>query len=263
MEAALEALHIAEPTVSVAVEVHRHPFSFDVEAPDDGVLGEWAQVLKESARHEDGTHTRLNHQAAAASLKFRYEVAFGYHPVDSQRLLLWAARQGKQEALAEELSTRHFEHAESVHERATLVAAARAVGLDANATEQMLRGDELRDEVWSSYQKLSDMGVTAIPLFVLTQKLRVHPSALPPPTGGESMPTEAAEVVKPYVFSGSGPSRLPFRCVLCNCLKHRNSKLERPACAGNQKTFAKIFDTIVADRRAADRTFTDSAQSAL
>jgi 2-hydroxychromene-2-carboxylate isomerase len=67
--------------------------------------------------------------------------------VDSQRLLLWATKQGKAEELMSELNVRHFERRESVNVRANLLAAAAAAGLDPEATAAFLDTDELKEEV--------------------------------------------------------------------------------------------------------------------
>jgi predicted DsbA family dithiol-disulfide isomerase len=67
--------------------------------------------------------------------------------VDSQRLLLWATKQGKAEELMSEFNVRHFERRESVNVRANLLAAAAAAGLDPEATAAFLDTDELKEEV--------------------------------------------------------------------------------------------------------------------
>lgn len=67
--------------------------------------------------------------------------------VDSQRLLLWATKQGKAEELMSEFNVRHFERRESVNVRANLLAAAAAAGLDPEATAAFLDTDDLKEEV--------------------------------------------------------------------------------------------------------------------
>jgi hypothetical protein len=127
-----------------------------------------------------------------------------------------------------------------VHSRAGLLAAVDRVGLDAAAAAAWLDGGALEGEVWESYHKtqairprrgghsattlyipfvilrtkhnvwstvrmtsacprLQEMGLTAIPFFVFTQRLRVL--GAPAEAGGAR---REAELVKPYVFSGSG-----------------------------------------------------------
>ena len=87
----------------------------------------------------------------AAGIDFRFDVRTHWQPVDSQRMLLWAARAGRAEQFMSALNARHFEAAESASERPTLLAAAAEAGLDAAAAETFLATDELVDDVWRSY----------------------------------------------------------------------------------------------------------------
>ena len=51
----------------------------------------------------------MQHLAGQAGIKFDYDVPAQWQPVDSQRLLLWAGRHGKQEEYMTALNKRHFE----------------------------------------------------------------------------------------------------------------------------------------------------------
>eukprot|EP00747_Dinoflagellata_sp_TGD_P102771 gnl/TRDRNA2_/TRDRNA2_168766_c0_seq1.p1 gnl/TRDRNA2_/TRDRNA2_168766_c0~~gnl/TRDRNA2_/TRDRNA2_168766_c0_seq1.p1 ORF type:complete len:199 (-),score=37.53 gnl/TRDRNA2_/TRDRNA2_168766_c0_seq1:43-639(-) len=103
-------------------------------------------------------------------VKFAWEgLEMLWHPVESQRLLLWAAVQGKQEVLAEEISKRHFERVHSCADRSNLLAAVAACGLDAKTAESYLKSDQNEQEVWRSYgDMIHRFGITAIPLFAFT-----------------------------------------------------------------------------------------------
>lgn len=135
--------------MTLAVDVTRHPFSFDPDAKS-GVFGSWQDMLHGTPWEDnvEGHHSRLDKQGAAAGIKFQYDVAFDFHPVDSQRLVLWAAGFGKQEDLVEALSGNHFTQRASVNEQANLLRAVKAVGLEPLAAAKMLDSDELREEVW-------------------------------------------------------------------------------------------------------------------
>jgi len=116
----------------------------------------------------DGFERQLDQLGAAAGIKFDYGVYLNKQPIDSQRMLLWAARYGKQEPFMAALSSRHFQQGsegESASKRATLLAAAQEAGLDVTAAEAFLDSDELYDEVWESYGEMPRRGITGIPLF--------------------------------------------------------------------------------------------------
>ena len=101
----------------------------------------------------------------AAGVKFDFNVFIDRQPIDSQRLLLWAARFGKGEAFMSALSNRHFQQRESASKRSTLLAAAEEVGLEVSKVEDFLDSSELRDEVWRSYGEMTRKLITGIPLF--------------------------------------------------------------------------------------------------
>lgn len=135
--------------MTLAVDVTRHPFSFDPDAKS-GVFGSWQDMLHGTPWEDNvqGHHSRLDKQGAAAGIKFQYDVAFDFHPIDSQRLVLWAARFGKQEELVEAMSANHFTRQASVNEQAALLKAVHDVGLDPAAAAEMLDSEELTEEVW-------------------------------------------------------------------------------------------------------------------
>ena len=85
----------------------------------------------------------------AADIEFDLEVVAQYQPIESQRLLLWAGRFGKQEEFMSALNRRHFEKRESASLRPTLLSAAFEVGMDVEAATAFLDTDELAAEVVS------------------------------------------------------------------------------------------------------------------
>ncbi len=106
-------------------------------------------------------------QAAEAGITFRFDQKTNWHPLDSQRVLLWAARFGKAEEYIDRLNHRHFELGESASDRATVLAACSDVGLDAVAVEQFLNTKELEDVVWKSYgDTIRKHNIQSIPFFV-------------------------------------------------------------------------------------------------
>ena len=104
----------------------------------------------------------------SAGVKFDFNAYIDRQPIESQRLLLWSGRFGKQEAFMSALSNRHFQHGsqgESASKRATLLAAAEEVGLDVAAATAFLDSNELHAEVWRSYGEMPARGINAIPMF--------------------------------------------------------------------------------------------------
>ena len=136
----------------------------------------------------------LQRLGGAAGIRFRFDVRTNWQPVDSQRLLLWAGRHGKQEHFMTALNKRHFERAESASERGTLLAACADVGLDASAAAAFLDTDELVDHVWAAYgDTIKRHGIHAIPLFIFHHL----------PSNATGGPFRAAGDHEPWVVNGS------------------------------------------------------------
>jgi len=99
-------------------------------------------------------------------INFDIDVEFHDQPVDSQRLLQWAARFGKQEEVVSKLAQFHFEERTSVTKRSTLLRAAEEVGLDTDALVKFLDSDELVADIWRSYgDTIRKHDIHAIPKF--------------------------------------------------------------------------------------------------
>lgn len=100
-------------------------------------------------------------------IPFDFDVMFRWHPVDSQRMIFYAARRGKQEPYMTAMAKRHFERREAAGDRATILSAAAEVGLDVGEAAAFLDTDEYEAETWRSYgDTIGKYGINAIPYFV-------------------------------------------------------------------------------------------------
>jgi len=198
------------------VNVTRHPYSFVGDRPSqpqrpgelDGIGTTTLRTFAEQMRGrfpgprqgQDSEEARRERMrpflalGAAAGIKFDLEVVAQYQPVESQRLLLWAGRFGKQEAYMSALNELHFEGRRSASVRETLLSAASSAGLDATAAQAFLETRELEAEVWASYgSTIREAGIKAIPLFAFCV----------PAIGAVGGPFRPAGEFESYVVRGS------------------------------------------------------------
>eukprot|EP00873_Tetraselmis_striata_P041977 jgi/Tetstr1/462241/TSEL_000639.t1 len=117
--AALEQFHAQNPGVALQVDVARRPFSFRGgsgrrEPAPDPRAATWLEGLKNyyPGYYEDGECCTLKRLGRNAKIEFDFETEFNWHPVDSQRMLLWAMTQGRGEDFAEAMAKRHFRAAQ-------------------------------------------------------------------------------------------------------------------------------------------------------
>lgn len=105
-------------------------------------------------------------------IEIDYEVQTNWQPVDSQRVMIWARRFGKQESYMSALAKRHFEQRQSASHRSTILDAAGEAGLDVVAADKFLQTDELRNQVWQSYAStIHEKKIHSIPLFVFNSEI--------------------------------------------------------------------------------------------
>eukprot|EP01043_Picozoa_sp_COSAG02_P066381 COSAG02_NODE_10318_length_1970_cov_1.571352_1_plen_347_part_00 len=217
---ALEAFHASHADVSMAINVTRHPFSFLGQMPpeeDSGHAerwGGWPRLRRQGKWHErlmdysgsaagrDQFEAQVSKLGEAAGIEFDFNVHLNRQPIESQRLLLWAARFGKGEEFIAALSDRHFQQGsqgECATCRPTLLAAAAEAGLDVAVAEAFLDSNELFEEVWAKYGEMPALGIRAIPLFCFSV----------PQAGLLSGPFRSAsnELEAGAVMSGSGNQR--------------------------------------------------------
>mmetsp|Transcript_114443 Transcript_114443/g.180206 ORF Transcript_114443/g.180206 Transcript_114443/m.180206 type:complete len:265 (+) Transcript_114443:491-1285(+) len=110
---------------------------------------------------------RLGASVQHNPIDFNIDVEFEFQPVDSQRMLQWAARYGKQEEVVSVLANLHFEKQQSATKRSTLLRAVESANLDVDAFKEFLNSDELIEDVWKSYaDTIKKHRIHSIPLFI-------------------------------------------------------------------------------------------------
>lgn len=160
----MDEFHDQYPDVGVVVNVRRLPYSFLGDSRSGGQSGRGLAGFETPEGEEPTWHDSLlgycggeEQRAMAeqsmlecgrrAGVRLNYGVQTNWQPVDSQRLMLWAARQGKGEAFMDALGHMHFELVQSASHRSTLVSAAAQAGLDQDAVVAFLDTDEGKEEV--------------------------------------------------------------------------------------------------------------------
>ncbi len=87
--------------------------------------------------------------------------------VDGHRLVRYAARFGRADAMVEALFSAHFTDGRDVGDHATLLAAGHACGLDPVAVQRFLTGDDELDAVHADSLRAHRLGINGVPCFVI------------------------------------------------------------------------------------------------
>jgi predicted DsbA family dithiol-disulfide isomerase len=156
------------------VQVTWRSFELDPSAPHER-LGDRAEMLAqkygmtvEQAREAE---QRLTGVAAEEGLEFRFDIAHSGNTFDGHRVVHLAETHDLQDAMKECLLRAYFSEGELMSDHDTLVRLAVEVGLAEQEVREMLAGDRYSEEVREDERTAGELGISAVPTFVLDRKL--------------------------------------------------------------------------------------------
>lgn len=91
---------------------------------------------------------------------------------DAQRLISLSRKQGREDAMVEEIYSGNHEKNQPLSEWSFLVAAAERAGVV--GAEELLRSDQEADEVRAKIRKHIEMGINAVPVIVINDGAPIH-----------------------------------------------------------------------------------------
>jgi predicted DsbA family dithiol-disulfide isomerase len=156
------------------VRVRWRSFELDPGAPHER-LGDRAEMLAqkygmtvEQAREAE---QRLTGVAAEEGLEFRFDIARAGNTFDGHRVVHLAEVVRLGDAMKERLLRAYFSEGELISDHDTLVRLAVEVGLAEQEVRELLGGDRFSDEVREDERMAGELGISAVPTFVLDRKL--------------------------------------------------------------------------------------------
>jgi predicted DsbA family dithiol-disulfide isomerase len=156
------------------VNVTWRSFELDPRAPHERTgdraerLAEKYGMTVEQAREAE---RRLTGEAAGEGLAFRFDVARSGSTFDAHRVVHLAETHDLQDAMKERLLRAYFTEGELMSDDDTLVRLAVQVGLDEQEVRGLLAGDRFADEVRGDERMAGELGISAVPTFVVDRRL--------------------------------------------------------------------------------------------
>lgn len=149
------------------VEVRWRAFQLDPSAPAEPGDLRTALERKYGPGSFDSMTRRLEALGAAEGIEYRFDRALRVNTADAHRLIAWAGSQGAQGALVERLFADYFTRGADLSDRAVLVAAATATGLDAATAADVLASGAFAEEIGADQVEAVDRGISGVPAFVV------------------------------------------------------------------------------------------------
>ncbi len=164
------------------VHVTWRSFELDPNAPAQRE-GDLAELLAAkygmSVEQAQASQDQLTQTAAAEGLEFRFDIARSGLTFDGHRLIHLAATHGRADEMKERLMRAYFTEGELIADHETLVRIASEVGISKLETRTVLAGTRFADAVRADEAIAQQLGITAVPTFVVNRKLAMS-GANPP-----------------------------------------------------------------------------------
>lgn len=157
----------------IAADIRWHPFELNP------AMGEGGEDIADHVRRkygagpEQSAATRAAMAEIAAPLGVRFQPgtpARMWNTFAAHQLIHWARETGRQTALAEALFAAHFERGERLADKAVLLDAVEAAGLDRAAAAEILEEGREGPAVRMAEARFADMGVTGVPAIILDER---------------------------------------------------------------------------------------------
>jgi predicted DsbA family dithiol-disulfide isomerase len=169
LELALAALPPGAATVTW------HPFQLNPGMPAEGMpRAEYRRRKFGSAEYAQSLDARVSGVAAEVGLAF--DLASQQrtpNTLPAHRLIWWAGRHGRQDALVEALFSAYFTAGMDVGDAAVLARIAAAQGFAADAVARFLASDEGAPEVRAADRAIRQQEVEGVPYFVIGERERL------------------------------------------------------------------------------------------
>jgi predicted DsbA family dithiol-disulfide isomerase len=156
------------------VRVTWRSFELDPGAPPERA-GDRAERLAEkygmTVEQARAAEQQLTGVAVDEGLPFRFDIARSGSTFDAHRLVHLAETHGLQDAMKERLLRAYFTEGELMSDHDALVRLAAEVGLDEQEVRELLSGDRYADDVRADERTASELGISAVPTFVVDRRL--------------------------------------------------------------------------------------------
>ncbi|MFM0193717.1 DsbA family oxidoreductase [Paraburkholderia strydomiana] len=190
----LSSLQLALARLGDAVDAQIvvHPFELNPQMGPEGEAIVDYLGKKYGRTPEQIAQTQEMIRERGASVGFNFGPRnYVYNTFDAHRLLHWAGLEGKQLPLKLELLRAYHSEGRDPSNHDVLVAAAQAVGLDADAARNVLQSGDYADEVRAEEEEFQSHGIQSVPAIIFNRRYLV--------SGGQ--PVETFEQVIQQILS--------------------------------------------------------------
>jgi predicted DsbA family dithiol-disulfide isomerase len=163
------------------VQVTWRSFELDPGAPHEREGDRAARLAEKygmTIEHARESERNITGVAAAEGVAFRFDIARSGSTFDGHRIVHLAHEHGLADAMKERLLLAYFTEGELISDHETLAALAAELGLPEGEVAETLAGERYAEEVRDDERIARELGISAVPTFVIDRALCVsgaHP----------------------------------------------------------------------------------------
>jgi len=156
--------------------------------PPEGVArDEYRRAKFGSLERSRQLDAQVAEAARSAGIEIRHDrMTRTPNTLDAHRLIQWAGKQARQDAVVDGLFTAYFVEGRDIGDRATLADLAGEAGLDRDAAADYLAGGGGRHEILAEDNAVREAGLSGVPTFVLERHV-LFSGAVPPDVFAEAL----------------------------------------------------------------------------
>ena len=172
----------------LAFAVAWRPFQLNPDMPAGGVArDEYRRAKFGSLKRSRELDAQVAGAARVAGIEIRHDLMrWTPNTLDAHRLIRLAGAAERQDAIVDRLFQDYFVEGRDIGDRAVLLAAADAAGLDRAAVQASLESDEGRAEVLAEDAAVRQAGLQGVPTFALNDHV-LFSGAVPPDAFAEAL----------------------------------------------------------------------------
>lgn len=167
-------LALAHLRDAVNAQIVVHPFELNPQMGPEGeaIVDYLGKKYGRTPEQIAQTQEMIRERGASVGFNFGPRT-YVYNTFDAHRLLHWAGLEGKQLPLKLELLRAYHSEGRDPSNHDVLVAAAQAVGLDADAARNVLQSGDYADEVRAEEEEFQSHGIQSVPAIIFNRRYLV------------------------------------------------------------------------------------------
>ena len=142
-------------------------------APDKSVSQSLMEKKGWTKTQTDQVMNQVVTMAKTVDLHYDFDKAIVANSFDAHRFIHFAHTQGKQDDAKESLLKAYFVEGKNIADPTVLSQIAESIGLDAMATNKILKSDDYATEVQMDINTATQLGISGVPFFVFNKKYAV------------------------------------------------------------------------------------------